>query len=279
MSCRVLYKTFKLPGGFAVHLTHEVMALNKSQRRKALVYCFLLSFLGFLGEVGKTLFAVCLAALLLFFLCSPSASAAQTTIPNAAHKYRATLTGVARGEFGLSAPIALLAAQIHQESRWNEHAVSPAGAEGLAQFMPATAKWLPTVAPHTGEPLPFNPAWAMRAMAAYDAYLLRKIKNTASARDHWKFALSAYNGGLGWVNRDRAKAARMGLDPSRYRDVEAVNAGRSAANFKENRGYPRRIFALQEVYAAAGWGAVVPREAAQDGLCPAQQDCGEVHDE
>lgn len=162
---------------------------------------------------------------------------------------------------GFDAPVALLAAQIHQESRWNEHALSPAGAQGLAQFMPATARWLPEVAPHTGEPLPFNPAWSVRAMIVYDKYLLRQVKNTATARDHWAFTLCAYNGGLGWVNRDRAQAIRKGRDPSRYRgSVEHVNAGRSAASFKENREYPLRIFGLQPLYENAGWGAGVHDE-------------------
>ena len=37
--------------------------------------------------------------------------------------------------------------------------------------------------------------------------------------------------------------------------VAMVNAGRSAANFRENRGYPTRILnVLTNLYRAAGWG-------------------------
>lgn len=213
---------------------------------------------------------------------------AHAAIPAAANKHKADLIRAARYEFGLSAPVALFAAQIHVESRWNERAVSPAGAEGLAQFMPATARWLPTVAPHLNrleagasaplsdkaapgeftspgmdaateavkvEPLPFNPGWALRAMCAYDSYLLQRITNAPRMYDRWAFALSGYNGGLGWVNRDRKLALASGYDPARYWDhTEKVNAGRRASAFRENREYPRRIFDVQYTYEAAGWG-------------------------
>lgn len=189
------------------------------------------------------------------FLLICAVPAAHAAIPAAANKHKADLVRAARYEFGLSAPVSLLAAQIHVESRWNERAVSPAGAEGLAQFMPATAAWLPQVAPHTREPLPFNPGWALRAMCAYDSHLLQRIPNAPRLYDRWAFALSGYNGGLGWVNRDRTLALASGYDPARYWDhTEKVNAGRRASAFRENREYPRRIFDVQYVYEAAGWG-------------------------
>ena len=191
-------------------------------------------------------------AVALILLCALPARAA---IPAAANKHKADLTRAARYEFGLNAPVSLLAAQIHVESRWNERAVSPVGAQGLAQFMPATASWLPQVAPHTGEPLPFNPGWALRAMCAYDSYLLQRITKAPKLYDRWAFVLSGYNGGLGWVNRDRKLALASGYDPARYwGHTENVNAGRRVSAFRENREYPRRIFNVQHAYQAAGWG-------------------------
>jgi soluble lytic murein transglycosylase-like protein len=38
-------------------------------------------------------------------------------------------------------PVEFFARVIWQESRFDAHAVSPKGAAGIAQFMPATASW------------------------------------------------------------------------------------------------------------------------------------------
>jgi hypothetical protein len=63
-------------------------------------------------------------------------------IPAQANTYRAQLTREARAAWGLEAPVAFFAAQVHQESGWREDARSPVGALGLAQFMPGTAAWI-----------------------------------------------------------------------------------------------------------------------------------------
>ena len=67
--------------------------------------------------------------------------------PQAALQYRDDVIRNARLEWGLSAPVADFAAQLHQESGWRPDAVSPAGAQGLAQFMPATADWISQLMP------------------------------------------------------------------------------------------------------------------------------------
>ena len=203
---------------------------------------------GFFWSLGMVV------ALGLFLLLSNCVASAQE-IPRAAHQYRATLTRCARAEWGLDAPVATFAAQVHQESLWRADARSHAGAQGLAQFMPATSAWLPEVAPHTGEPAPYNPGWALRAMVAYDLWLWRRI---AAEDDCHRMAmtLAAYNGGLGWLGRDKRLAEASGLDPARWWDhVETVNAGRARWAIRENRGYPRRILlVIQPMYRAWGPG-------------------------
>lgn len=253
---------YTLPCGYSFVIVHDGKHFSGRQRFVLAVISCIQFLLSIIGEAAKFCMAIGLALAFIYWLMLPAtARAASPTIPKAAPHYKALLVGNARAGMGFDAPIALLAAQIHQESRWNENAVSGAGAQGLAQFMPATARWLPEVAPGTGNPMPFNPAWAIRALVAYDGWLFDRITHAASHHDRWAFTLCAYNGGLGWVNRDRAKGNREGYDPSRYwGSVEYVNAGRSAANFRENREYPRRIFVLQELYEAAGWGRGVHRD-------------------
>lgn len=175
-------------------------------------------------------------------------------IPDQALRHRALLVREARAVWGMDAPVATFAAQVHQESRWDERAVSPAGAQGLAQFMPATARWLPQVAPETGEPMPYNPAWSIRAMCSYDRWLWRRI-TAATDCDRWAMVLSAYNGGLGWLQRDQAQTRLAGMNPGLWTHVALHNSGRSGANFRENRTYPTVILhRWTNLYREAGWG-------------------------
>jgi len=196
---------------------------------------------------------IILAALAVLLLAATWATCGPI-IPSQAHQHRSLLTREARMVWGLDAPIATFAGQIHQESRWDERAVSRAGAQGLAQFMPATAKWLPQVAPETGEPLPFSPSWSIRAMISYDRWLWKRVK-AASDCDRWHMVLSAYNGGLGWLERDQTQTRMAHMNPLLWSHVALHNAGRSAANIRENRAYPTRILGRwTELYREAGWG-------------------------
>lgn len=184
-----------------------------------------------------------------------SVRAAAADIPQDALKHRADLTRNARAVWGLDAPVATFAGQVHQESRWRPEAVSPVGAQGIAQFMPATADWIAEAYPVLADQQPFNPGWGLRALVTYDRHLWERIK-AATPCDRMAMTLSAYNGGLGWVWRDQKLAAAQGADGARWFDqVEQFNAGRHAAAFRENRGYPRLILLTFEPrYTAAGWG-------------------------
>jgi soluble lytic murein transglycosylase-like protein len=83
------------------------------------------------------------------------------------------------------APFTLLAAQLYQESHFNPFARSNAGAEGIVQFMPATAAAY-------GLADPFDAERAIDAQAHLVRDLLRAFASVP-------LALAAYNAGAGRV--------------------------------------------------------------------------------
>lgn len=91
------------------------------------------------------------------------------------------------GEQAAGMPKNLLARQLWQESRYNPNAVnSNSGAQGIAQFMPATAQALGIN--------PFDPLQAIPAAASY-------MKTLYQQTGSWAGALAAYNWGIGNVQR------------------------------------------------------------------------------
>ena len=207
-----------------------------------------------------------ICALSLVILCCHASHAAEVKIPRAALQYRSELIRASRMVWGLDAPVAVFAAQIHTESWWKNGTVSSAGAQGLAQFMPSTAKWLQRAAPETGSPAPFDPRWSLRACVTYDKYLFDRIApRRGKSLTEWNrmaFTLSGYNGGLGWTNRDRTKALQSGLDPDIwFGHVEQANAGRRISAKRENQRYVQLIMReRQQVYIKSGWGSGVTNE-------------------
>jgi soluble lytic murein transglycosylase-like protein len=93
-------------------------------------------------------------------------------------RFRAAIAGAA-SRHDVSA--ALLAAQILAESNFNPFAVSPVGAQGIAQFMPGTAA-------EYGLRDPFEPRAAIDAQARLMSDLLARFGSLA-------LALAAYNAG------------------------------------------------------------------------------------
>jgi len=165
------------------------------------------------------------------------------------------LLRAAQTEWGLSAPVAAMAAQMHQESGWRPDAVSRVGARGLAQFMPATARWWcgrEGLAPTDCQP--HNPAWALRALVGYDKFLFERTPPHWSAYDRLWFTLRGYNGG---ESHWQAEARATGLKAPTRAQIDAAcgQARRAALHCRENLGYPARILnELQPRYA--GWGDV-----------------------
>ena len=88
---------------------------------------------------------------------------------------------------------ALLATQIEAESGWNPTAISPAGAQGLSQFMPGTWGRWGVDGDGDGVADPFNPLDAIPSQARYDCVLAAQV--AAVAGDPAQNMLAAYNAG------------------------------------------------------------------------------------
>ena len=117
---------------------------------------------------------------------------------------------------------ALLAAQLYAESNFNPFATSPVGAQGIAQFMPETARAL-------GLADPYDAAAAIDAQARLMRDLLRRFAAVP-------LALAAYNAGPGPV-------AACGCVPP----------------FPETRGYVARILGLLGGMGELGGGGLAVR--------------------
>ena len=94
---------------------------------------------------------------------------------------------IARAALRWNVPMNLLAAQLYAESNFNPFAESAAGAQGIAQFMPGTAR-------SYGLGNPFDADAAIHAQARLMRDLLDRFRSTA-------LALAAYNAGAGAVER------------------------------------------------------------------------------
>lgn len=177
-------------------------------------------------------------------LLLPLAAVFAADVPREAMRYQRDLTRNARLAWGLDAPVATFAAQIHQESLWDANAVSHVGAQGMAQFMPATARWWCEINKlSSAECQPRNPAWAMRALVGYDKWLWDRIPGESGRCERMALTLRAYNGGLGYVQKE-------------LRTGKPCLAFRAGWACRENLGYPRRILVkLEPVYAQ--WGGAV----------------------
>ena len=116
------------------------------------------------------------------------------------------LTLINNAEKSYNLPPGLLVALIRQESGFNPKALSKAGARGIAQFMPATARSLGVN--------PWDVTSSINGAARYLSSLIKTFGST-------ELGLAAYNAGPGNVRK----------------------AGNRVPNFKETQNYVRVIMA------------------------------------
>ncbi len=158
---------------------------------------------------------------------------------------------------------------VWKESLFDAAAVSPAGAQGIAQFMPDTALL-------RGLADPFNPAEALHASARYLADLSRAYGNIG-------LAAVAYNGGEARAERFIARGGGLPLETRAY--VAAIT-GHSAETWRDAPPPPPDLAlapgkSFQEACVARGtrrdlrerpaddplapWGVIIASNASRDG--------------
>lgn len=145
------------------------------------------------------------------YACDPDSSVDWRKTPLFLEPYRREIAVAAR-EFGVDP--ALVRAVIHAESAFNETAISPAGAQGLMQLMPATAKEL-------GVRNALSATDNIRGGVHYLAKMLQQFKGDIT------LATAAYNAGPGAVGR------HGGIPP-----------------YAETKAYVNRVGILHERYAS-----------------------------
>ncbi|RXJ71223.1 hypothetical protein CS022_21410 [Veronia nyctiphanis] len=106
-------------------------------------------------------------------------------------------------------PTHWLAAQAFTESTLNPEAVSSAGAVGLMQLMPETARDM-------GVRDIWSPQDNVRGGAKYNQWLYRHYWKRLPANQARAFTLASYNAGIGHVLDARRLAARDGQDPDKW---------------------------------------------------------------
>lgn len=107
----------------------------------------------------------------------------------------------------------LLASLAYTESNFDTTAVSWAGAKGLMQLMPGTARAM-GIPPGKEQ----NPEESVKAAAKYIAATDRSLSMISDKEERINFILAAYNAGLGHVSDAMALAEKYGKDKYKWKD-------------------------------------------------------------
>lgn len=150
-------------------------------------------------------------------------------------EYAAAIAAASAACDGVPAPV--LASQLEVESGWRADAVSPAGAQGLAQFMPSTWARYGVDGNGDGRRDPFDPLDAIWSAAGYDCVLKALLRPVPG--DPVELVLAGYNAG-----------------------PYAVLAARGVPAIRETQEYVRKV-----ISGAARFTVQTP--AGAEGLTPA----------
>jgi membrane-bound lytic murein transglycosylase F len=126
----------------------------------------------------------------------------------------------------------LVIAQMYQESRFNPHAVSVAGAEGLMQILPQTAEMI-------GVADIRDPDANIKGGLSYMNHIRSLFDESLAVEDRTWFTLASYNAGYRRVQKARKLAESMGLNKNAWFNNVEIAMLRLAVPRKYN-GYKIR---------------------------------------
>lgn len=131
-------------------------------------------------------------------------------------------------------PVGILKAQAYQESKFDTNVVSPAGAVGFSQFMPATAT-------RFGLSDRTNPYESIRAMGDYMAFLMDTFSQNR------EYALAAYNTGEGNLGKALTRATKAGTGTT----VGELNLAKETKDYVQSvLGYAKQAGEEGSAYAS-----------------------------
>lgn len=112
-------------------------------------------------------------------------------------------------------PFSVLAALSYQESHWSSSAVSQTGVKGLMMLTQATAD-------HHGVKDRVDPEQSILGGAKHLNLMIQSISKEIPEEDRMKFALAAYNIGLGHIFDAQKLAQQIGLNQNSWMDLKTV---------------------------------------------------------
>ena len=132
----------------------------------------------------------------------------------------------------------LIKAQLIAESNLNTEVVSPAGAQGIAQFMPATWKEISAEMGYGKNSTPLDPELAIPACAYYMRKLWDQWTWKRPAADRYALALASYNAGFGNI----IKAQKAASNTTDYATIIAALQHITGSHANETKAYVRSIY-------------------------------------
>jgi soluble lytic murein transglycosylase-like protein len=137
-------------------------------------------------------------------------------------------------------------AQVKAESAFRPNAVSPVGAQGLSQIMPATFKEIAAKSGIKGSPL--DPEVNLMSGAWYMARMRNTFKAPRPDHERHNLAMASYNAGA----KNIIKAQKLAGNPTGWDPVAEKLPLVTGRHAKETQDYVKKIRSFYRAYLISG---------------------------